>query len=161
MLDRGEVYGEFDAAFKPNNQRDARRETRKTSRVVVGVGGSVEIGLNVAGNIQPGADATTLVPTVKYRFYQNEKKDVSVVAGTNVFIPVRNRAYDIGSYSYVDASKTFNFFNGERSVFSFILRPVESPIYKLCGADEKREMSWKQYAPSVFFSAAHRALFCI
>jgi K+-transporting ATPase ATPase A chain len=32
----------------------------------------------------------------------------AVVAGTNVFIPVRNRTYNIGSYSYVNASKTFN-----------------------------------------------------
>jgi hypothetical protein len=75
-------------------------------RVVVGVGKNVEVGLNVIGNIQPGADATTLVPTVKWRFYQNEKKGVAVIAGTNFYIPVRNRAYDFGSYSYVEVSKT-------------------------------------------------------
>lgn len=108
VLDRGKVYGEFDAAFKPNTQRDVRRFSSFTPRVVVGVGGDVEIGLNVVGNIQPGADATALVPAIKYRFYQNKKKDVSIVAGTNVYIPVRNRAYNIGSYSYVNASKTFN-----------------------------------------------------
>lgn len=108
VLDKGKVYGELDAAFKPNNQRDVQRFSSFVPRVVVGVGGNVEIGLNINGNIQPGADATTLVPTVKYRFYQNEKNDVAVVAGTNVFIPVRNRTYNIGSYSYVNASKTFN-----------------------------------------------------
>jgi hypothetical protein len=108
VLDKGKVYGEFDAAFKPNNQRDVRRFSSFTPRVVVGLGGNVEIGLNVVGNIQPGADAMALVPAIKYRFYQNKKKDVSVVAGTNVFIPIRNRAYNVGSYSYVNASKTFN-----------------------------------------------------
>ena len=108
ILDRGKVYFELDAAFKVNNQRDVRRFSSFVPRLVVGVGGNVEVGLNVNGNIQPGADATTLVPTVKYRFYQNAKKDVSVVAGTNVYIPVRNRAYRIGSYSYINASKTFN-----------------------------------------------------
>ena len=108
VLDKGKVYAELDVAFKLNNQRDVRRFSSFVPRLVAGVGGNVEVGLNVSGNIQPGADATTLVPTVKYRFYQNEKKDVSVVAGTNVFIPVRNRAFNIGSYSYLNASKTFN-----------------------------------------------------
>lgn len=108
VLDKGKVYAEFDAAFKVNNQRDVGRFSSFVPRLVVGVGGNVEVGLNVNGNIQPGADATTLVPTIKYRFYQNGKKDVALVAGTNVFIPVRNRVYNIGSYSYVNASKTFN-----------------------------------------------------
>lgn len=108
VLDRGKVYGELDVAFKIDRGRDVGRFSSFVPRVVVGVGGNVEVGLNVAGNIQPGSDATALVPTVKYRFYQNGKKDVSVVAGTNVFIPVRNRGYNIGSYSYVNASKTFN-----------------------------------------------------
>ena len=108
ILDKGKVYGELDVSFKPNGQRDLGRFSSFVPRVVVGVGENLEIGLNVSGNIQPGADATILVPTIKYRFYQNEKKDMSIVAGINVFIPVRNRSYDIGSYSYVNASKTFN-----------------------------------------------------
>lgn len=108
VLDKGKVYGELDVAFKLDRGRDVGRFSSFVPRVVVGVGGNVEVGLNVAGNIQPGIDSTALVPTVKWRFYQNAKKDVSVVAGTNVFIPVRNRAYNIGSYSYVNASKTFN-----------------------------------------------------
>lgn len=108
VLDKGKVYGELDVSFKVNNQRDVRRFSSFVPRVVYGVGGNVEIGLNVTGNIQPGSDSTTLVPAIKYRFYQNKKKDVSIVAGTNVYIPVRNRSYNIGSYSYVNASKTFN-----------------------------------------------------
>jgi hypothetical protein len=108
ILDKGKVYGELDVSFKVNDQRDVNKFSSFVPRVVIGVGGNVEIGLNVTGNIQPGSDTTTLVPAIKYRFYQNKKKDVSVVAGTNVFIPVRNRSYHIGSYSYVNVSKTFN-----------------------------------------------------
>jgi hypothetical protein len=106
VLDKGKVYGEFDVAFKVDNGRDVRRFSSFVPRFVYGIGGNVEIGLNVVGNIQPGKDATALVPAIKWRFYQNAKKDVSVVAGTNVFIPVRNRGYNVGSYSYVNASKT-------------------------------------------------------
>jgi hypothetical protein len=62
----------------------------------------------VTGNIQPGADSTALVPTVKWKFYQGENNGVALIAGSNIYIPVRNRAYNIGSYSYVAGSKTIN-----------------------------------------------------
>ncbi len=108
IMDRGKVYGELDAAFKPNDSDAVSRFSSFVPRVVVGVGANVEVGLNVTGNIQPGADSTTIVPTVKWRFFQNKKKDVSLIAGTNFYLPVRNRAYDIGTYSYLAMSKTIN-----------------------------------------------------
>ncbi len=108
VLDKGKVYAELDASFKFNNQDAARRFSSFVPRIVIGAGNNVEVGLNVNGNIQPGLDSTTLVPSVKWKFYQNGKKDVVLVAGTNVYIPVRNRAYNIGSYSYVAGSKTVN-----------------------------------------------------
>jgi len=108
VLDKGKVYVELDASFKTNDQTALKKFSSFVPRLVVGVGGNIEVGLNITGNIQPGADSTTLVPTLKWRFYQNEKKDLALIAGTNVFIPVRNRAYNIGTYSYVEGSKTIN-----------------------------------------------------
>ena len=108
IMDKGKVYGEFDVSFKTNNQEALRKFSSFVPRVVVGTGGNVEVGLNITGNINPGSDSTTLVPAVKYRFYQNEKKDVAVFAGTNFYIPVRNRAYKFGSYSYAAVAKTIN-----------------------------------------------------
>jgi len=108
VLDKGKVYVELDASFKTNDQTALKKFSSFVPRVVVGVGRNIEVGLNITGNIQPGADSTTLVPTLKWRFYQNEKKDVALIAGTNVYIPVRNRAYNIGTYSYVEGSKTIN-----------------------------------------------------
>lgn len=108
ILDRGKVYAELDASFKFNDQSAVRRFSSFVPRLVVGTGGDVEVGLNVTGNIQPGGDSTTLVPTVKYRFYKNEKKGIALIAGTNFYIPVRNRAYRFGTYSYLAGSKTIN-----------------------------------------------------
>jgi hypothetical protein len=108
VLDRGKVYAELDVSFKTNNQDALRRFSSFVPRIVVGTGGNVEVGLNVTGNIQPGADSTTLVPTVKWKFYQNEKKGLALFIGTNFFIPVRNRANNFGTYSYVAVSKTIN-----------------------------------------------------
>lgn len=104
VLDREKVYAELDLSFKPNEPRFSSF----VPRVVIGVGGNVEIGLNVTGNIQPGEDTTALVPTVKYRFYQNEKKDFALMAGTNFVIAVRNKTYDFGTYSYLAGSKTIH-----------------------------------------------------
>lgn len=108
VLDRGKVYGEIDISFKPNCQEAVCRFSSFVPRVVVGAGGNVEVGLNVVGNIQPGADSTTLVPTVKWKFFESKKKDTALLAGTNVYIPVRNRSYNVGTYSYAAVSKTVN-----------------------------------------------------
>jgi hypothetical protein len=108
VLDRGKVYAELDAAFKFNDQSALNRFSSFVPRIVVGTGGNVEVGLNVTGNIQPRADTTTFVPTVKWKFYQNEKKDLALFAGTNFYIPVRNRSYNFGTYSYAAVSKTIN-----------------------------------------------------
>ena len=108
VLGRGKIYAEIDAAFKLDKADDFGRFSSFVPRVVVGVGGNVEVGLNVTGNIQPGSDSTTLVPTVKWKFYENKKKDTALIAGTNFFIPVRNRSYNIGTYTYLAVSKTKN-----------------------------------------------------
>ncbi|HMT07193.1 MAG TPA: hypothetical protein PKA82_04245 [Pyrinomonadaceae bacterium] len=108
VLDQGKVYVELDAAFKIDRTNDFARFSGFVPRLVVGVGGNVEVGVNVIGNIQPGSDSTTIVPTVKWRAYQPRKKDVSVIAGSNIYIPVRNRSYNIGTWSYLAVSKTFD-----------------------------------------------------
>ncbi|MCY7348778.1 MAG: hypothetical protein LH614_21525 [Pyrinomonadaceae bacterium] len=107
ILDKGKVYLEFDASFKPNNQDALRRFLSFVPRFVVGAGGNVEVGLNLIGNVNPGTDATTLVPAVKYRFYQNKKKDLTLFAGNNFYIPVRNKSYNFGTYTYAAVAKSF------------------------------------------------------
>lgn len=104
VLDAGKVYVELDASFKTNSQNQFNRFTSFVPRVVVGVGKKVEVGLNITGNIQPGADSTTLVPTAKWKFY--EKENTALIAGTHFYIPVRNRTYKFGNYSYLAVSQT-------------------------------------------------------
>ncbi len=106
VLGYGKVYAELDASFKLNDQTALRRFSSFVPRVVVGVGGNVEVGLNVTGNIQPGDDSTTLTPTVKWRFYENKKMGTALIAGTNFYVPIRSRTYNFGSYSYLALSKT-------------------------------------------------------
>ena len=107
VLEPGKVYGELDVSFKPNCQEAVCRFSSFVPRVVIGMGNSVEVGLNVIGNIQPGSDMTTLVPAIKWRPYNNSDKGWVIVAGDHVFIPVRNKFYSIGNYVYVEVSKSF------------------------------------------------------
>jgi hypothetical protein len=109
VLEKGKVYVELDVPFKTNDDPGnvVPRFSSFVPRVVVGTGGRVEIGLNVTGNINPGPDATTLVPTIKYKAYDGGDNGWAIVVGDNVFIPVRNKSYNVGNYVYAQASKTF------------------------------------------------------
>lgn len=109
VLDEGKVYVELDVPFKPNNNSRSvvPRFSSFVPRVVIGAGGRVEIGLNITGNINPGSDSTTFVPTFKYKAYGGGDNGWAVAFGDNVFIPVRNKSYNVGNYFYAEASKTF------------------------------------------------------
>jgi hypothetical protein len=107
VLERGKVYAELDVSFRPNGSQVVSRFSSFVPRVVVGAGGRVEVGLNVTGNIQTGPDSTTLVPVIKYKFYDGKDKGFAVAGGDQLFIPVRNRAYKAGNYVYLEFSKTF------------------------------------------------------
>lgn len=108
VLDRGKVYVELDSSFKIDRGNTFGRFSSFVPRIVVGVGNNVEVGVNVTGNVQPGADSTTIVPTVKWKAYESQKKGLVVIAGSNVYIPVRNRSYNIGTWSYVAVAKTID-----------------------------------------------------
>lgn len=102
VLDKGKVYFELDVSAKPNEPRFSSF----VPRVVGGIGNRVEVGLNLTGNIQPGPDATALVPTVKYKFYDGGDNEYALIVGNNLFIPVRNRTYNLGNYVYLNGSMT-------------------------------------------------------
>ncbi len=108
VLDKGKVYFELDVSAKPNDTDALAHFSSFVPRLVVGTGGRVEVGLNVIGNIQPGPDATTLVGAVKWKAYDGKDNGWAIALGNHVFIPVRNKSYDIGSHTYVMVQKTFN-----------------------------------------------------
>ncbi|MEK7723442.1 MAG: hypothetical protein AAB336_03770 [Acidobacteriota bacterium] len=126
VLDKGKVYVEFDASYKfnSNTTNTVNKFSSFVPRVVVGIGSKIEVGMNLVGNIQPGADSTTVVPTIKAKVY--DKESWAIVTGANVYIPVRNRAYNIGSYTYLQASKTlksntrltFGAYHASKNVFA-------------------------------------------
>ena len=107
VLDKGKVYFELDLSAKPNNSTSVNKFTSFVPRLVVGAGGKVEVGVNLLGNIQPGSDSTTIAPTVKWKFYDGGDNGWAIALGNTLFIPLRNRTYDVGTYTYTLTQKTF------------------------------------------------------
>lgn len=107
VLDRGKVYAELDVTFKPTDSAAVKRFSSFVPRVVFGAGRGIEFGLNVTGNIQPGADTTTLVPAIKWKPYQDKNNGIAIAVGDHLFFPARNRSYNAGNYVYAEISKTF------------------------------------------------------
>jgi hypothetical protein len=103
VLEAGKVYFELDISAKPVDPKFSTF----VPRLVIGVGGRVEVGVNITGNIQPGPDTTTIVPAVKWKVYDGKDNGWAIAVGNNLFIPVRNKSYDAGTYAYTMVQKKF------------------------------------------------------
>lgn len=107
VLAKGKIGIRFITKFKPNDEEAKKKFFSFTPRIIVGIGKNVEVGVNLLGNVQPGIDTTTLVPTVKWRFFANEKYKLAAVTGNNLYIPLRSKKYNAGTYTYLQMSKAF------------------------------------------------------
>ena len=107
VLDPGKVYFELDISARPKASETLPRFSSFVPRFVVGVGGRVEVGLNVNGNIQPGPDMTTLVPAIKWKVYDGKDNGWAIALGSNMFFQIRHKTYDVGIFSYLMVNKSF------------------------------------------------------
>lgn len=108
VLDKGKAYFELDISAKPNDTDALGHFSSFVPRLVFGAGHGVEVGLNINGNVQPGPDSTTLVAAVKWKVYDGKDNGWAIAVGNHMFIPVRNKSYNLGSHTYVMVQKTFN-----------------------------------------------------
>jgi hypothetical protein len=69
------------ALTEPTAGSDVPKFSSFVPRIVIGAGGNVEVGLNLTGNIQPGPDSTTLVPTIKWKPFQETENGWEIVIG--------------------------------------------------------------------------------
>jgi len=107
VLDKGKVYFELDISAKPNDTAALGHFSSFVPRLVFGAGHGVEIGVNILGNIQPGPDSTTVAPAVKWKAYDGKDNGWAIVLGDNLYFPVRNKGYNVGTYAYTTIQKTF------------------------------------------------------
>jgi hypothetical protein len=102
VLDRGKIYGELDITYKRSVTGGGF-----TPRIVVGLGHSIEVGLNLDGIGVPGLVQTTPTPTFKWKAYEDGKRGWALLLGDDLFIPAQNRTYNLGNYVYAEVTKTW------------------------------------------------------
>lgn len=110
VLERGKLYGEFDFTYQCESNLGSF-----TPRFVLGVGRSIEIGVNFNGMNTAAVPQTVISPTAKWKFYDGGSNGWAFLVGDSVFIPVQNRAYSAGNYVYAEFVKTFK--TGTRATF--------------------------------------------
>lgn len=110
ILDRGKVYTEFDFSYRPDDALQTY-----TPRIVVGLGKRLEAGVNINGIVNPGTSQTTLTPTIKWRLYDGGESGWAFLVGDNLFIPVQNKTFNAGTWTYAEFVKIFK--TGTRATF--------------------------------------------
>lgn len=102
ILDKGKVYTELDLTYRHDDVLQTY-----TPRVVVGLGKRFEAGVNINGIVTPGLSQTTITPTLKWRFYDGGDNGWAFLVGDNLFIPVQNKTFDAGTWTYAEFVKSF------------------------------------------------------
>lgn len=110
VLDRGKVYTEFDFTYRPDHAFKTY-----TPRFVVGLGKRLEAGLNINGIASPGPSSSTITPTLKWKVYDGGDNGWAFLIGDNLFLPVQNKIYDAGTWTYAEFVKQFK--TGTRLTF--------------------------------------------
>jgi len=121
VLERGKIYSEVDVTYRPSDSLKTF-----TPRTVVGLGGRVEVGLNINGIATPVASQTTITPSIKWKAWDGGNGGWSFLVGDNLFIPVQNKTYDAGTWAYAEFVKswktntraTFGGYYASRNVFA-------------------------------------------
>jgi hypothetical protein len=102
ILDKGKIYGELDGTLRPVDFL-----ATFTPRVVVGIGHGIEVGVNFDGLSAPGVDELEISPTLKWQLWKSQTSGLSFYVGDDLFLPVRMRTYNAGSYAYASFAKTW------------------------------------------------------
>lgn len=102
VLNKGGILLETYAYLGPSHPRSLYLGPR----LVAGVGGHVELGLNVSSNVQPTSDARVEL-AVKWKPWTSAGDRWDLVAGTHGYVPVYHRDYTFGSYSYAQLGRSF------------------------------------------------------
>lgn len=102
VLERGKMYGELDVTYQHQTN-----VAGFTPRIVAGIGHRIEIGVNFSGPTTSGDSQTVVAPAFKWKLYDGRSNGWAFLLGDVVSLPVQNRTYSAGNYSYAEFVKAF------------------------------------------------------
>lgn len=114
---RGSVYLEADFMIHFGSLREGGYQ-EYGSRLVVGLPGNMEVGVNGFYTRADPAEPIELQPNFKWQFYENEKKGLAFATGVLISTPITRRSSGTTSAQiYVVGSKSFEGTYGPRVTF--------------------------------------------
>jgi hypothetical protein len=102
VMEKGGILLETYAYLGPSHPRSLYLGPR----LVAGVGGDVELGLNVSNNVRPTSDSRVEL-AVKWKAWKSAGERWDLVTGSHGYVPVYHREYTLGSYSYAQLGRSF------------------------------------------------------
>jgi len=142
-------------------------------RVVVGLPGNSEVGVNVFYTKSADPEPINVQPNFKWQFYQNEKKGLAIAAGVLVSVPVTHRrdsrtsgmVYVIGSKSFSGTYAPKLTFGGYQLIGRFddgtnktgVLAGYEQPLTKKLSfvtdwVSGNNDLGYVTFGPGITFS---------
>ena len=113
----GKVYLEADFITHFASYKNGGYQTYEP-RVVVGLPGNTEVGVNLIYTRAQSPGPISLQPNFKWKFYANEKRGLALAAGVLVSIPITRRSEGkTTGLVYVLGSKSFTGKHGPRLTF--------------------------------------------
>lgn len=103
VLERGKVYLELDVTFRAVNPA-----ATATPRFVVGVGGNIELGMNLGAFSTASGNVANVLPTIKWKAYTWQKARLSLIVGDTIVVPMRRTSFEAGNYAYMQIAKQFS-----------------------------------------------------
>jgi hypothetical protein len=107
VVAKKKVYAEFDFISHLEGHDNGGFQTY-VPRVVVGIGGGVEVGLNIGATDSLAPTTVYAQPNIKWQFYANEDNGTALTTGAIAFTPLKDRSLnDTFGLFYANASKKF------------------------------------------------------
>ena len=105
VVAKKDVYVEFDFLSHLESYSKGGFQTY-VPRAVVGIGGKLEVGINVAFTKTSSLQPVELQPNIKYKFYEGESNGLSASVGSILYVPITKRVgTDTFGFIYANVSQ--------------------------------------------------------
>jgi hypothetical protein len=117
VVAKKKTYLEFDFVSHLESNKNGGFQTY-VPRAVFGVGGNVEVGVNVAATRSAAPAIVYIQPNIKWQFYNNADSGTALSVGAIAYTPLKDRsAIDSFGLLYGNVSKKFKGDHGARLTF--------------------------------------------